>query len=508
MLKNIGSNWTLNVVQILVFMVLTPYTLDELNELAPGTFGIWEAIVAAAGPLQLLILGVPMATVRAISGHVAKGEHAEANRALGASLSLTLGLGVVALLTGSLVFWFGDQLFHNWELAPERLADARLATLLVIGNLAIGFALRLPYAAYDAYHDFIPRNLVMASGFLCKLGLTVLLLEWHASLTTLASVQVLITVLEFGLALGVLRRRHPELKVRPQALDWSRTKSILSFSLFAMLLNMGALLAFRLDALVVGLHLSELEVQTYALGNKIFDPFINLLLAIGMVIMPMAAALKAQGRAEEVGPMLLKWSKLALSLVLMVGGYLMLLGPEFLACWLGDSYTPEVGRLMQVLMLSFFVFLPVRGVALPLLMGLGQARAPALGLLAMGLCNLLLSVLLIRSLGLLGVALGTAIPNVIFGYLIARMACRDLKISMGAYLKHILGRSLLGALPGLLLLYWIKIGLEPTSYLQLVPAGMAFVLLFALCQVFFVYRGDPHMDLYAQLMGRLGRRVR
>ncbi len=505
MLKNIGSNWTYSVVQILVFLVLTPYTLGALNETADGTFGIWETIVATAGPLQLLILGVPMATVRAISGHVAKGEYTEANRALGASLSLTIGLGCVALLLGGLVFWLGDQLFQGWELGPERLADARQAILLVVFNLAIGFALRLPYAAYDAHLDFIPRNLVMGGGLLAKLGLTILLLEWRASLSTLALVQVLITLLEFDLATVVLKLRHPELHIRPHGLDWPRAKSILSFSLFAMLLNMGALLAFRLDALVVGFHLDEVEVQVYALGNKIFDPFINLLLAIGMVIMPMAAGLKAKGQAAEVGAMLLKWSKVAFSLVLMIGGYLMVLGPEFLARWLEASYTPEVGRLMQVLMLSFFLFLPVRGVALPLLMGLGQARAPAFGLLAMGLCNLLLSMLLIRDLGLMGVALGTAIPNVVFGYLIVRMACQELGQGLFEYLRYGAGRSLVGMLPGLGLLSGIKLYLEPRGYPLLVASGIGYVLLFGVTQVFFVYRGDRHLDLHAALLQRLGR---
>jgi len=62
-LKNIGSNWALNVVQILVFMVLTTFVVNTIED----AFGVWEAIVAAAGPLQLLILGVPMATVRGIS---------------------------------------------------------------------------------------------------------------------------------------------------------------------------------------------------------------------------------------------------------------------------------------------------------------------------------------------------------------------------------------------------------------------------------------------------------
>ena len=49
MLKSVSSNWALNALQILVFMALARFTLTALGQ---GTFGVWETIVAAAGPLQ------------------------------------------------------------------------------------------------------------------------------------------------------------------------------------------------------------------------------------------------------------------------------------------------------------------------------------------------------------------------------------------------------------------------------------------------------------------------
>jgi len=157
------------------------------------------------------------------------------------------------------------------------------------------------------------------------------------------------------------------------------------------------------------------------------------------------------------------------------------------------------------LMLSFFIFLPVRGVALPLLMGLGRAKAPAFGLLAMGLVNLGPSLLLVDDYGLIGVALGTAVPNVIFGLLIAALACRSLDAAPAKLLGYAFGRPLLGLLPGLGFLYWIKLSIEPQSFGVLIPVGVAFVALFALMQVFFVFKHDPHMDLFAMLQARLGR---
>ncbi len=506
MLKNIGSNWALNAVHIFVFLVLTPFVVDTLER---GPFGIWEAIVAAASPLQLLILGVPMATVRAVSAHLARDEDDEAQRALSTCVSLTLVMGALTLGAGALVFvGFDTALLRSeeWDLSAAAIADARRAYWISVANLAVGFSLRLPYAVFDAHHDFVLRNLIMAGGLVIRLGLTVLLLSISATLTTLAWVQLLLAMIEFAAALAITYVRHPRVRFRPGWLESRRVREILSFSVFALLLNMGAMLAFRIDAIVVGLFRDQGAVTTYALGNKIFDPFINLLLAIGMVVMPIASQLAATGSTAQARDVLLKWTKVASTLVLLLGTYLLILGPEFLAWWFADDYVPQCGRLLQILMVSFFVFLPVRGVALPVLMGVGRPRKPAFALLAMGLLNLALSVVLVGPYGVTGVALGTAIPNVLFAAVFAVSACRELGIPVREYSGYAATRPLLGALPGAALLVAVKHWIGVQGFVALVAWGLVFVAVFAAAQVLFVWRGDRYFDPGAELAARWRRR--
>src|SRR5206468_6913515 len=100
---------------------------------------------------------------------------------------------------------------------------------------------------------------------------------------------------------------------------------------------------------------------------------------------------------------------------------------------------------LQILMISSLAFLPVRGVALPILMGLGKPRTPTIAFLAAGLMNLALSIALARPLGLAGVALGTAIPNVLFALVVLVIACRELQIGVGRYFAYVVPRAALGA---------------------------------------------------------------
>lgn len=502
-IKNVGSNWTLSVVQILVFLVLTPFVVNTLGKSA---FGVWETIVALCGPLQLLMLGVPMASVRYVAKHVASGDTRKASAALSTCVGITAAMSLAALLL-SVVLWFVFERAYlggsHWSgLTPATLSDARVAFALMAVTVSAGFVLRLPYGVFDAHHDFVARNLIMGAGFVAKLGLTVGLLSLHVSLSLLALVQFACMAGEFAAALAISRRRHTGIRFGLGHFDGGLVRDILSFSVFAMLLNVGALLAFRLDAVVIGLFASEDQVAVYGIGNKVFEPFVNLVLAIGMVVMPMAAALKGRSSTAELARVFLRWSKIASALVLLLGLYLLVLGPEFLEWWIADEYVPESGRLLQVLMVSFLFFLPVRGVALPILMGLGRPGRPALALALMGVLNLALSVALIRSLGLLGVALGTAIPNVAFAVYVLRFACNELGVGSGRVLAWVAGRALPGALPSLALLLLLKLGPGVHGLLPLVLAGLGHVALFALTWGLFVLRGDPDLDLPFAFAGR------
>ena len=213
----------------------------------------------------------------------------------------------------------------------------------------------------------------------------------------------------------------------------------------------------------------------------------------------MATKLNTEGGLAPLREMFLRWSKVALSLSVMAGLYLVVLGPSFIGQWIDPSYERPSGHVLQILMLSSLVFLPVRGVALPILLGIGKPRIPTLAFLAAGLLNVGLSVLLIGPLGLAGVALGTAIPNVLFAVVVLIVTCRELRLAPAAYLTYVVPRVALGSLPVLALLLWCNWYFDVDTLTGLIAAGSAMVVCFAIIWVSFVYRDDPYVDVRAHL---------
>jgi O-antigen/teichoic acid export membrane protein len=249
------------------------------------------------------------------------------------------------------------------------------------------------------------------------------------------------------------------------------------------------------------------SIPYFTVANSFIIYLMEFLLAIAAVVMPTATRLQAQGKSAELGEIFLKWSKIALSLTLAAGLFLIVLGPRFIAWWVDPAFERPAGDVLQILMVSYLIFLPVRGVALPILMGLGKAGLPTVGFLVAGALNLGLSIALVRPLGLVGVALGTAIPNVLFAGVVFVQACRELDVSVVQFLRYVVPRALLGAVPVLALLLWFKLQVDVRTLPALALAGAATALVFAVTWVFFVYRNDPYVDVRAWLP-RLRDRVR
>jgi len=502
MLRNVGSNWVLILATTVATYVLTPFVIRTLGQEGYGT---WTLITAMTGYMSLLALGVPMASVRYLAQYVTEREPRKVNEAIGSCAALYLVIGVAALaIGGGLMIAF----LAAYDLPAGLEGESRLAFGVMVVYVAASFIGLLPEGILFAHHDFVLRNVIRIAGVLLRLTLTVGLLTLGASLLVLASIQLACLVFDFCVSWLVIRRRYTGVRFNPADFDWSMLRRIFSFSVYVLLLNAGARLGFETDAVVIGAFLGVAAIPYYAVANSLIVYLMDFVIAIAAVVSPMATKLHTEGNAEELREIFLKWSKVALSLSLLAGLFLIVFGGRFIGWWIDPTFEAPSGHVLQILMLSSLVFLPVRGVALPVLMGMGRPRIPTIAFLAAGLLNVALSVWLIGPLGLAGVALGTAIPNILFAVIVLTVACRELAIAPATYVKYVVPRAALGGLPILALLLWFKLGLHVDSIAGLVAAGSTMVLLFGFTWVFFVYRHDPYVDLRPHLMRfRMGSRA-
>jgi O-antigen/teichoic acid export membrane protein len=497
MLRNVGSNWALIVATLAATYVLTPFIIHTLGQ---DGYGTWTLITAMTGYISLLALGVPMACVRFLTEDVAAGNTRRMNETIGSCAGLYLACGVVACLIGAAsLLWFAA-----YDIPVPIRGDALLAFGLMAINVSAGFIGLLPEGILFAHHDFVRRNAVRVGGVLLRLGLTVGLLALDASLVVMAAVQIACLVVDFSASWLIIRHRYPTVRISLANFRFERVRRIFSFSLYVLLLAAGARLSFQTDAIVIGAFQGVGSIPAYVIANSLLMSLMDFVIGIAAVVSPMATKLHTEGRIDDLRHMFLKWSKVATALTIVSCLCLMVVGPRFIGLWIDPSFERPAGVVLEILLVSSLLFLPVRGVAVPMLMGLGKPRLPAFAFIAAGLLNLALSIALVKPLGLAGVAIGTAIPNVLVAVFILRVACRELGIPFARCVSYVVPRSALGALPVLALLLWCRLVLDVQSFVGIAIACGAAVALFGVIWVAFVYRDDPYVDVKAYLLRMRG----
>ncbi|MEO8031328.1 MAG: oligosaccharide flippase family protein [Gemmatimonadota bacterium] len=502
MFLSVWANWVVTIITVLSTYILLPYNIHALGDEGYGT---WILITSITGYLALLSLGAPMASLRYVARYAAEKDFEKLNRALGTFAGMYLSMGVMSLVIGAGLYFAFSAVYH---VPPELLPEARIAFILVVVCVGIGFIQQLPYGIMAAYQDFGVRNLIMGAAVILRLGLNLLLVwHWH-SLLALAVLNLSIALFEMLTCWIVLRRRYPQLTIHLRHFDWPMLRQILSFSLFVMLLSMGSQLSYQTDSLVIGGFLALSFIPQYTVANSLTQYLMEFVAAIAVVVMPNATHLHSSGDQAALQTLFLKWSKITFSLTLLTGSFLLVLGPRFLGWWLGEEFEGPAGQVLQILIISFLVFLPARGVAQAILMGIGKPAAPSIAFAIAGVLNLVLSLWWVRGYGLAGVAWGTAVPNMLLGFSMIYFACRELSVSPALFARRVVWRPLLGSIPGLGLLWFARTTLDVHGLIPLMLSGFALVGVFALVWVGFVYRGDPDIELKNWLASQLRFRTR
>src|SRR3954463_10512839 len=133
MLKNVGSNWALAIIQIAVMIQLTPVQVTALGVDANGA---WLTVASLTGVLGLLILGVPMASVRFIARSAASKDIDKVNQAVASCLGICIALGAGATLIGAALSVFFEHVYLRapaWQvLGPRWIAEARVAYWIAV----------------------------------------------------------------------------------------------------------------------------------------------------------------------------------------------------------------------------------------------------------------------------------------------------------------------------------------------------------------------------------------
>jgi O-antigen/teichoic acid export membrane protein len=186
------------------------------------------------------------------------------------------------------------------------------------------------------------------------------------------------------------------------------------------------------------------------------------------------------GRVDRLRMMLLQGTRLSLAMVVLIATGLALLAHPLVMLWVGPEFS---GSVPVIYILAAAVIVRVgNSTATTLLKGAGQHRLLALSNISIALANIFLSLLLVRALGLVGVALGTLIPlTFVSVFVLFPAACRRAELPIKQALAQAIWPAVWPAI--LMAIYLVSVrsltGINLTSLLvESASAGLLYAALF------------------------------
>jgi O-antigen/teichoic acid export membrane protein len=481
------------VASALVGLFLLPFIVHHLGD---RLYGFWSLTAAFIGYYGLLDLGLTSAISQYLCIAIGRNDPAESQKVFNTALRIQSFLGCLALLATALIAVSAPLFCHN----PE---DAALfwRVIAILGiNAAIGFPARVYGGILEAELRFDIQSGLTLFGLVLRTGLTIWAVLAGGGLLALAWVTLVSSLPAIPVQIWYAKRQAPWARIDVLPVAWARTKSLFSYSAYTAVTMLADTLRFQIDPLVISAFIGLAAVTHYRVATVFMAYFINAMISTGGIFQPVLSQLHGAGDRNALEKVFFFATKVSLCISVFIGFSLISWGKPFINRWMGphyqDAYWPMV-------VLSLAVLLDVcQGPSITLLYATFNHRFYTYVNAAEGIINLLVSLLLVRSLGILGVALGTLIAAFVIRIVVQPFfVCRVSELHYSNYMKFLGGNllrcaCLMGA--AITISAW---GLR-SSYPYLVSSAVCAAAVYAAGSWLFVFNRREREQLLAAITNR------
>jgi O-antigen/teichoic acid export membrane protein len=462
LVRGSGSRVLRMVILAAIGFFLMPFMVHRLGS---EQYGIWATAVAFLGYYSFLDLGLSGAVFTHMAYALGRQDHEEARNIYGVSILIFGGVGLVLILATFVLALAVVKLHytHGRELA---------AIILILGiSTAISFGMRVPFGTLNAAQHFdITAWVIILTAIIRTIG-TVFLLTHHHGITSLAWLAVFGSMPANAIVLWSVHRYFPFLRIFAFP-RWSTPtfRKLYRFAGPVLLGQIADRIRFQTDTLTVSFFVGLMAVTHYTVGSTLVMYYMDAVAAIIGVFMPVLSMQKSVDDAEGFERSFLTGSRVALCASAFICFGLIVWSKDFITRWMGAQFT-DVYPVVVILAIAVFLETSQSTSVNALYASLHQKMYALLNI-SEAACNLILSILLVRPFGMIGVALGTLIPSLVFRGIVQPVVVERLlhisrRKTLGLYAKTGSRCALLLIVPSVITHYWLA---PDILHLVLIPA--------------------------------------
>jgi O-antigen/teichoic acid export membrane protein len=397
------------VAQVLVMGVNLLILPLFITNLGADLYGIWVISNVVLGYLNVFDFGFTQGLQKYVAEARVKGDDRELSEVVVTGIGLLL---VIGLFLG-VGFWVGAPVIVEFfSIEPENQLIATNLLKISAGFCVVMWPLRIVDIVLDASMRI--KELSFLNAFktgtqsVVMLGMVweeadVVLIKWVTSgLLALCSV--------YGLVL--LKKYLPEISFQPSLFNVNQLKRMQKFSLGMFYAAVLGLFSIQIDILIIGKLLTMGAVTLYAVASKPFQMIQQIAGLFMRTIVPAAYTLGARKDLTRLEALVSQGVRMRSLVSIPVCVIAFLCVQDFLELWVGNNFVDAVQWTQYFLLVPIFACLGVGANVCKVSGGLRLVNSLASAKIML---NLIVSIVLIRPLGIGGPILGTVISNLILG---------------------------------------------------------------------------------------------
>lgn len=420
---NVGGRYATLSTELLLGLVMLPFNTRYLG---PSEYGLWMLAASIVAYFPVLDLGYGVAMERFVAHYRSRRNAAAINEI---ASTLVIVFSAIGLVTFAVICGLALNLGRWFELEPVQARNGAMVMMLV----GVQFAFGLPFAIYGAVVNGFQRQYlnaaVGASVGVAVAIVNVVVVLTGGSLVELVGAMTATRMLGFIVYRLNAYRVFPLLRTRLSLFRFDRLKEVSRFSVYMLIQDASVKANYATDPVVIAAALATGAVALWTVAQRLADVVFQLANQLNLVLFPIVVDADSSRQDDRLRELLVQGTRLSLATVLPVAGALALLAHPVVVGWTGPNFS-AAAQVVEILAIVAIVRVGT-WTASTVLQGAGHHRLVALSNAVAAAVNIALSIVLIRRLGLPGVAFATLIPITARAVVVLiPVACRRVGISI------------------------------------------------------------------------------
>jgi len=434
--NNIKYNFLSQVFTLAVYFVLLPFIIAHTGK---EIYGIYILVTTFTGYLGLLDFGVSSAIIKFVAEFKGKKEDKKVNEFISATFTFYFLIGLVSMVL-LLVMPFCFSLFFKTTVTDKNIIR-QFFWIAAIASVVIW-----PARTFEGVLQGLQKYSWLAvSNFIAALftGISAYIIFTRGfSIVFYLGVSYIFILLKYIIAYAASKKELATNRIIFPFFDKAVFGKIFNFSLYLFLCSLTNIVIFNLDNFVVGAIVGISAVTLFNVAANLQNVFRMVNSLVGGPLFPVSAELEGQMDQIRQKKLLLKGTQYTTFVFIPMVIITIIFSRHLINSWMGPGFQESV--IVAQVLLIFWLFNGILSVGGGILNAKGYVKP----LFNIGLINaafnLILSILLAKRIGILGVALGTTIPMVLFNFpMVLAKIIEVMKIKLSEYIDSCFTQNIL-----------------------------------------------------------------